>query len=281
MKIVQTILVFFILAGSALFFVSAKEDNSLTVSFLDVGQGDATLIRTPGNKNILVDGGPGNEVIEILEKELAWYDRTIDLMILTHPHDDHVSGLNAVLDRYDVREVLYTGVSHTAPSYLAWLKKLRDKNITVHLLTGKQSIKLDETVGLEIIWPQADLAGQIASNLNNTSIVAKLIHGNNTFLLSGDMEEEVETDLIKRGADLQAQILKVGHHGSDTSSSQDLIKAVNPEYAVMSLGENNKFGFPSLRVMRRFQKENIKILRTDKQGTITFLSNGQDLIYQP
>lgn len=280
MKYFLQILIVFLLVATAVWAVGADTGKELEVHFLDVGQGDAVLIITPDDKRVLVDGGPNDQVLLALEEVLPWHARRIDLMVLTHPHDDHVAGLNAVLDRFEVKQALYTGISHTAPAYLAWLKRLQEKEVDLRLLTRPHVIALSPGVSLDMIWPRSDLGGQVAGNLNNTSIVAKLIYGQNSFLLTGDIEEEVEADLLERGLDLKAQVLKTGHHGSDTSNTLAFINQVDPEYAVICVGDNN-FGLPGLRVIRRYQRQNIPVLRTDKQGTISFYSNGNELKLKP
>ena len=127
-------------------------DNELLVSFLDVGQGDSSLIQIPDGKNILIDGGPDDGVIFELSKKLSWFDRTIDLMILTHPHADHVNGLTKVIERYNVKKILYTGVSHSSPTYIHWLKLIKDKNIPITIISKSQTIKLAENCFLEILY---------------------------------------------------------------------------------------------------------------------------------
>ena len=171
-------------------------DQDLQISFFDIGQGDAALIKSPSGHNILIDGGPGSKILECLPKELSWYDQTIDLMILTHPHSDHVDGLIPVLKRYDVKQILSTGVVHSSPTYLAWLDIVREQNIPLVIVDREQIINLGNDCLLQLIYPLTNLAGREVNNLNNSSIVARLTYKDTSFLFMGDAEIEVEQELI-------------------------------------------------------------------------------------
>jgi competence protein ComEC len=263
------------LISIALFLFSPKSEKNLEVIFLDVGQGDSILIKSPFGQKILIDGGPDNSVLSGLGKELTWWDRKIDLMILTHPHDDHVTGLIGVLKRYKVEKILYTGTLHNSPNYLKWLEVIKEKKIHLVIADKKQKIILGEDLILEIIYPDKNFLNKHSPNLNNTSIVARLIHEKNSFLFTGDIEEETELELVGKNIDLGANVLKVAHHGSDTSSLDKFLKAVSPKIAIILVGEDNNFDFPSRRVLRRLEENNIKILRTDIDGTIGLISDGE------
>lgn len=285
------ILIFFGIVASLvsipLFSQSYNPEKRLEVDFLDVGQGDAILIKTPFDQNILIDGGPDDSVIEELADNLPWWDKSIDLMILTHPHDDHVNGLIDVLKRYNVEKVVYTGVVHTAPNYIEWLEIIRDKNIPTILINKPQTIEFGENCGLDIIYPRVDLSGKTVSNLNNSSIVSLLDCEDKRFLFTGDAEREIEEELVdfisnpplpppERGIELNVDVLKAGHHGSDTSSSEDFLNLVSPDFSIIMVGEDNKFGHPSLRILKRLERINSQVYRTDINGTIKIVnSNGE------
>jgi len=249
-------------------------EKDLIVDFLNVGQGDAILIQTPFGQNILIDGGPDDGVIQELGRELPWWDRQIDLMILTHPHDDHVAGLVEVLKRYQVKKILYTGVVHDSPYYLEWLKSVKERHIPLIIADRPQTIDLGQDCFFEILSPNTALAGQEVDNLNNSSIVLKLVYGQIDFLLMGDAEVEVEEDLLSRDLDLSSQILKIGHHGSNTSSSREFLESVRPSIAIVQVGEND-FGHPSLRVLSRLERLGARVFRNDTNNTIKLVSNGQ------
>lgn len=263
-----------VLAAIPLFWLYWQTPKNLEVDFLDVGQGDAILIKTPAGQNVLIDGGPDKIVTKRLGESLPWWDKQIDLMILTHPHDDHVSGLIDVLKRYRVARVLYTGALHNAPNYITWLKTVRDKKIPLTIIDKEQTINFGGGCKLEILYPDESLLGRTADNLNNTSIVAKLIYGQTRFLLAGDMEAFNKKKLINNGTDLSADVLKVGHHGSDTSSSQEFLEKVKPSIAVIEVGKDNDFGHPNLRIIKRLERIGAQIFRTDRDGTVKVVSDG-------
>lgn len=246
----------------------AAAKNKLEVSFLDVGQGDAALIETAFGQNILIDGGPNGNIIPKLQAELPWWDRKIDLVILTHPHDDHVAGLIDVLQKYEVKKILYTGITHDSPAYLEWLALVRDQHIPLIIIDRPQKIIFGADCLFDILYPLESFLGKSTSNLNNSSIVGKFICADKSILFTGDAEYEVEAELLAAGLDVSAQILKVGHHGSDTSTSEEFAAAVNPETAVISVGKDNKFGHPNLRVIKRLERLGAQVLRTDLSGTI-------------
>lgn len=259
------------------FWLFYNPSGDLEVDFLNVGQGDAILIKTPFGQNILIDGGPDNAVLSELAKNLPWWDRRIDLMILTHPHDDHVAGLIDVMKRYNVKKILYTGVVHSAPNYLAWLELIKENKVPLVIIDRPQTVKLGEDCELRIIYPRLSLLGKAVDNLNNSSLVIKLIYGRTGFLLTGDIETEVERELVKSGADLSADVLKVSHHGSDASNSQEFLEKVKAKIAVIQVGKDNDFGHPSLRVIKRLEKTGARVFRTDLDGTVKIISDGENI----
>lgn len=257
-----------------LFWFAYKAPKNLEVDFLDVGQGDAILIKAPGGQNILIDGGPDKTVIKGLGENLAWWDKKIDLMILTHPHDDHATGLIDVLKRYEVKKILYAGAVHNAPNYLAWLKLARDEKAPLAIIDKEQAINLGAGAKMEILYPKASLLNKALADLNDSSIIIKLVYGQNKFLLTGDASEKVEKTLLADGADLSADILKVAHHGSQYSTSEEFLEKVKPTIAVIMAGKNNDFGHPSLRIIKRLERIGAEIFRTDLNGTIKVVSDG-------
>lgn len=265
-----------ILAGVA-FFQSAEDNGKLAVNFFDVGQGDAILIRTPEQQKILIDGGPSNVVAQKLGEVLPFYDRKIDLIILTHPHADHLDGLIEVLKRYEVKKILSTGVTHTTPDYLAWLEEIKNQNVPMEIAMAGQIIDFGGGVKMEILYPAEDLVGKSVENLNDTSIVAKLIFGQTSFLFTGDAETEVEEKLISGGADLKANVLKVGHHGSKNATSDNFLEKVQPSFAVISSGADNRFGHPNAMIIKRLENIGAEIFRTDEEGNVKMVSDGMKI----
>jgi len=260
-----------------LVWYSGQKGNELEFIALDIGQGDAILIKTPYGQNILIDGGPDNSVIQRLGRNLPFYDRTIDLMILTHPDADHVTGLVEVLRRYKVKQILYTGVIDEMPNYLEWLRMIKEKQVPMNIAFAGQVISLGKDLKLYILYPTHSYLNQTAEDLNDTSIVAKLIYKSSNFLLTGDASIEVEKELVANEVDLKSDVLKVGHHGSKTSTCVEFVRVVNPDYAVISVGRDNKFGHPNFRVLRNLEKEGVEILRTDEMGDVVLVSNGEEV----
>ncbi|MDP2736962.1 MAG: ComEC/Rec2 family competence protein [bacterium] len=279
-KLYKTLLILGIAASLAailLFWLYYSAPKNLEVDFLDVGQGDAILIKAPGGQNVLIDGGPDKGVIKRLAENLPWWDKQIDLMILTHPHDDHVTGLIDVLKRYRVKRILYTGAVHNAPNYLAWLKLARDKKVPLTIIDKQQIINLSQEAKLEILYPTESLLNKTLADLNDSSIIIKLIHGQNKFLLTGDATEKVEKILLAGGADLSADVLKVGHHASQYSSGEEFLEKVKPSLAVIQVGKDNDFGHPNLRIIKRLERIGAEIFRTDEKGTVKIISDGQTI----
>lgn len=255
------------------------QDNPeiLSVYFLDVGQGDATYIQLPGGEDVLIDGGPDASVLVELGKVMWFWDQKIDYVILTHPHADHVTGLVEVLRRYAVKQIYYTGALHTAPAYLAWLAEIEKQKIPMQIVEG--GFELDfGGARLEFMYPTENIVGKKFGELNNSSNVTRLVYGDSEFLLTGDAQEEVEKELLAAGVNLNADVLKVAHHGSSDATSEDFLSAVSPQFSVISSGRKNDFGHPHLRVLKRLERLGAKILRTDELGTIKIESDGRELI---
>lgn len=258
-----------------------SENIILAVTFLDIGQGDAILIEAPDGQVVLIDGGkPEGGIIRELSESLPWYEHTIDLMILTHPDDDHGGGLVEVTRRYDVRRVVYNGLVHDTPSYVALLDEVRRQSLPVTIIDRPQRIDLGTGVYLDIVYPLASIAGTTSETPNDTSIVARLVYGETTFLLTGDLEAAGEAALLGSGQALQSDVLKIGHHGSDSSTSEAFVAAVAPEHSVVSVGVDNDYGHPSRRVLHRLERAGAQVWRTDRQGRVEMRTNGVTLEIQ-
>ena len=263
-----------------LLYFYSKQQTNLSINFLDVGQGDAIFIKTPFNQNILVDGGPDSTVLKRLGENLPWWSRTIDLLVLTHPHDDHIIGLNEIIKRYDVRKIIYTGVVYDSSAYDSWQESVKAYQIPTVIIDHPQIINLGKNCNLEILYPRQAIYGQSIDNLNNSSLVSKLVCAGVKILLAGDAEQAEEKELLQVEADLSADIIKVGHHGSDTASSEEFLAKVKPQYAIIEVGKND-FGLPSLRVIKRLERRGVKIYRTDQSGTIVIKKNDQKIEILP
>jgi competence protein ComEC len=259
------------------FFESSEESKALEVDFLDVGQGDAILIKTPDHQRILIDGGPSNAALNKLGENLPFFEKEIDLVILTHPHADHLDGLIEVLKRYEVKKILSTGVIHTTPDYLAWLEEIKNQNVPMEIARAGETLDFGGGIKMDIFYPTEDLTGKQVENLNDTSIVAKLIFGQTSFLFTGDAETEMEEELINEGADLKADVLKVAHHGSKNATSQNFLEKVQPKFAIISVGADNQFGHPNAMTVKRLENIGAEIFRTDEDGDIKIKSDGVDI----
>jgi competence protein ComEC len=271
---VPSLLVVAILMSTAAY---AMPDDRLHVSFLDVGQGDAILIQTPNHQDILVDGGPGAQAIsQQLSKHLPFWDRTIELVVLTHPHEDHLTGLLEVLQRYKVKQVLYLDTSYTLPDEQEWLNLIQQKHIKSTLAKAGQEIDLGTTdTTLEVVNPTP---GSTVPAMDN-GIVLKLSDEKISFLLTSDISADAEHDLITQRADVSCTVLKVAHHGSNDSSTAAFLAVADPKLAVISVGADNTFGHPGADTLRRLAAAvgADNIYRTDKNGTVECITDGTRL----
>lgn len=242
---------------------------------LSVGQGDSILIVTPSGSQVVVDGGPDLSLLEQLGKHMPFFDRSIELLVLTHPDADHITALPAVLQRYSVERVLLTGIKKNSGRYHAVLEAIRSQNITVILASAGQDIRTSDGVILDIVAPSKSLLGTEVKKVNDTSVVFRLLYGEDSVLLTGDIEEAAEQEILASGADLRSKILKAPHHGSRTSSSTGFLLAVQPELAIISSGEGNAFGHPHREILERYTWLGIPTRNTAEEGTISLQLTGK------
>ncbi len=253
-------------------------DGDLHVSFIDVGQGDAIFIQQ-GSQQILIDGGPDAEKVSLeLGKRMPFWDRRIELVVLTHAQDDHISGLLSILERYEVDTVIEPGVAYDTENYQQWLKLIERNNIDYITGQSGQYIDMGGGVRIDILHPQSELSAVTESDINNSSVVLRLVKNKAIFLFTGDIEETVEYELLHtNGGELHSTVLKVAHHGSDSSTTQFFLDAVKPQIAVISVGENNRFGHPDAGVLSRLEDKlgPEKVYLTMQHGTVTFITDGE------
>ncbi|MFA6514018.1 MAG: MBL fold metallo-hydrolase [Patescibacteria group bacterium] len=269
-KITGRLLVCFgVITGLFIIVFPIYQKKGLQVSFLDVGQGDSTLIQTANGKIILIDGGPDNLVLNRLGERLPFYKRELDLVVVSHFHDDHITGLIEILRRYKVEKIIYA--SDLESSSLAdLLFSVAKKNNTALIAISKQAdIRLDNDCELIFLNP---LSLKVKKNENN-SLITKLNCVSGRFLFSGDNEVGVEKVLLASDLNIQADIFKASHHGSKTSNTYEFLKAVNPFKIIISVGVDNRFKHPSAEVLEIINKLKIKVFRTDISGTIDISSN--------
>ncbi|MFH1451245.1 MAG: MBL fold metallo-hydrolase [bacterium] len=263
-----------------------NRSSLIEVNFFNVGQGDSLLIQISGQNQILIDGGPDNTILEKLGREMPFWDRTIELVVLTHPEEDHLSGLIEVLKRYEVENILVTGVAKDTGINKKWLELVKQEKAVVWIAEANLRITCGNAV-LEILYPSNSLIDSSLSdyqppekNINNTSIVSRLLFGSDKFLFTGDISKSLEKELLAKEVDISADVLKVAHHGSSGSTSEAFVVVVAPEIAVISVGEDNKFGHPRLEVLEILEKSGIRILRTDQQGDVKIQSDGENLSWE-
>ena len=249
--------------------------GGLVVEAMDVGQGDAILITTPHGRRVLIDGGPGQSVLRELGATMPFLSRKIDVMALTNPHADHVDGLVPVIRRYDVGQLMVTGVTYPNAAYTALLKSARAPSLYGYpyltLADDDRDFVLDG-VTFDILYPFEPLLGDTISNVNNSSVVIMVRYGDHRILLTGDAEIEEEAELVEahdRGEiDLHADVLKAGHHGSRTSSTPEFLERVNPEVAIISSGEGNSYDHPHPETLDAFNNLDLTVRRTDREGRV-------------
>jgi len=251
-----------------------KKSGLIEVNFFDVGQGDSALIEITGYQ-ILIDGGPDQSVLEKLSRGMSFWDRDIDLVVLSHPESDHLAGLLEVLKRYKVENILWTGVVRDTAVFREWEELIGKEGANIKTVQAGQRINLSGKVYIEILSPFEDLSGREFKDSNDTSIVARLVFGETSFLFTGDIDKSVEKDITDKNPDLTVGVIKVAHHGSKTSTSGEFVGRVSPEYAVISVGGDNKYGHPTQEVLDILSKYGIMIFRTDEVGDIKIISNGE------
>jgi competence protein ComEC len=265
-------------AGALLVWLAvlALPDGLLHVAFLDVGQGDAILVTTPDGRQMLIDGGPtATDLNWRLGQELPFWDHSLNLVVNTHPDADHLAGLVPLLDRYQVEQALVTDVAGDSNLYREWETQLAEANLTPTIGHAGMQLALSSGVTATLLTPGPATARE--DQTNNHSVVMQLQMGRISFLLTGDIEEPVERNLVFSHVPLIATVLKSPHHGSKTSSSYTFLEAVNPQIVVISVGADNQFGHPAPEVLDRYAEHGSIVFRTDEQGTVEFSTDGERL----
>ena len=253
---------------------ASQKDGLLKIHFFDVGQGDSIFIEAPNGNQVLVDGGPDNRVLSELAKAMPFYDRDIDVVVASHPHADHIFGLIEVLDRFEVANIIEAKDRYVSPVFDKWQEKVGKEGAReTEALAGKV-IDLGNDVYLKILYPFKSYDGTVLKKPHEANVVVMLEYKELEVLLTGDMEMSVERQLLLNGSDISAEILKVGHHGSKTSSGDSFLDSINPEVAVIQVGKNS-YGHPTQEVLSRLENFGIKYYRTDLDGTVKVVSDGE------
>ncbi|MFA6552342.1 MAG: MBL fold metallo-hydrolase [Candidatus Paceibacterota bacterium] len=250
-----------------------NQAGKLTVSFLDVGQGDAIFIEGPNGNQVLVDGGPNKAILRELGHSMPFYDHSIDVVMETHPDLDHIGGLPDVLNNYKVETIIEDGLRSETAAEKELENIVAEKKVNEIIAVRGMKIDLGGGAFLEILSPDRDVSG---SDTNTASIVAKLVYGKTSFLLTGDAPTAIENYLAKiDGKNLKTDVLKVAHHGSKNSASESFLGFASPEVAVISAGLNNRYGHPNQEILDMFNRFGIPFAETFKDGDIVFESDGE------
>lgn len=270
------LLILLLVNGMIFYTVFAESrSNILKVIFLDIGQGDAIFIESPIGNQVLIDGGPNKNILNALGRVMPIYDRSIDMVMTTHPDQDHIGGIPEVLKNYNVGEYISNGDSSDTETFKELERQIVDKNIKNSLVQTGDIIDIGGDVFLEILYPRTFPMG---NDTNKNSIVTKLYYGNSTFLLTGDIPTSVEEYLVNIwGEYIDSDVLKVAHHGSKNSLSTKFFSAVSPKYSVISASENNRYGHPHKEIIEGLESIDSIILETSKIGDIVFTSDGQNI----
>jgi competence protein ComEC len=265
-----------ILLVLAFFVWQGLPDGCLHVVFLDVGQGDAIFIQTPSGKQVLIDGGPSETVLlSQLGRHMPFWDRTLDVVMLTHPDSDHITGLLGVLERYQVDTVIFRAMERDDEVYDHWLELLAVEDAAIYRGEAGLGLTLDQGLEMTVLHPGVELFTGTTADSNNNSIVTRLVYGQVSVLLTGDIEAVVEQQLVRDGAMLASSVLKAAHHGSCTSTTEGFLGTVDPEVVVISVGAENRFGLPCDDVLERL--DGLAVYRTDERGTVEMISDGAQM----
>ena len=244
----------------------------MRVHFIDVGQADCALFASDGHFTV-IDGGNNDDAETIVTYLQEQGVQTLDAVVGTHPHEDHIGSLDAVINSFDVEKVYMPKILHTSQTFEDVLDAIANKGLQI------TSPKPGDTFSFGACQVEVMGPWQEYSDFNNNSIVLRVTAGETSFLFMGDAEKTAEEDMRKAGCDLKADVLKVGHHGSSTSTSDGFLQAVFPKYAVISVGEGNSYGHPEHVTLEKLESSGVEIYRTDRQGTVVCCSDGEEITF--
>jgi len=251
------------------FYWDSNRQKDLEIWFLDVGQGDSALVRTQGGFDILIDGGPSSNLPALLSQHIPIWDKKIDLMILSHPHADHLVGLIETINKFEIGKIMESGIVCNTPECQTFEQKIAEKHIEKDYPTAGKKISIG-SLSLTFLYPIYKLAGQEVKDFNNTSLVFNLEYKNKKILFTGDIGAPASAEILSFPSirdEIDSDILKVPHHGSRNGLQPNFLAKVSPQDAVISVGKN-KYGHPSQEIINLLRANNVRIWRTDKKGTI-------------
>lgn len=271
-------LAFLIIINIIIFYVVYNIDSGgiLKVVFLDVGQGDSILIEVPNGNQVLIDSGANKNILKALSRNIPFYDRSIDVLVATHPDQDHIGGFPEILKRYKIDKMYDNGLISNSGTFKEIENQIKNKKIEKERLVKYEILDLGDGVFLKVLYPNIELEGD---DTNKNSVVLKLIYGDTSVLLTGDIPTDVEKYLaMTLENELDGDILKVAHHGSKNSLSEEFFSAVSPEYSIISASSDNSFGHPHKEILDALNNIGTNILRTYEMGDIVFESNGDNFV---
>ncbi|ADL07605.1 ComEC/Rec2 family competence protein [Thermosediminibacter oceani] len=245
----------------------------LEVNFLDVGQADSIFIIFPGGSTMLVDAGNNDDAKTVINYIRKKGIKRIDAVVATHPHEDHIGAMDDVIHTFDIGKIYMPRVTTTTKTFRDFMQAVSDKKLKITPVKGGMTISLDEDVDIRVLAPNSTGYDE----LNNYSAVLKITYKNNSFILTGDAEKLSEQEMLKKKYNLKADVLKVGHHGSSSSTSTEFLKSVSPRYAVISYGKNNDYGHPHRETLERLRKYNVIVYTTAKNGHVIMESDGNTI----
>jgi competence protein ComEC len=264
----QAISLMIILFISTLTFANP---SPLSVHFIDVGQADSILVHTPSGNNMLIDAGNNADADTVTSYLSRQKVKKLDVLVGTHPHEDHIGGMDVVIQKFQIGKVYMPKKTTNTRTFEDVLQAVKDKGLKITSPVSGSTIALDPAIKVEILAPNS----ASYKDLNNYSIVLKVTYGKTSFLFTGDAERESEKEMLAKGYNLKADVLKVGHHGSNSSTSAAFLKAVAPKYAVICVGKDNDYGHPKKEILDRLARARVKVYRTDLNGTIIAESDGE------
>ena len=249
--------------------------GNFIVRYIDVGQGDSMLIQCNG-KNMLIDAGPRDSQEKLISYLKSLKIKKLDYVIATHPHEDHIGGMGQVIKTFDIGSFYAPKVSHNTKTFEYMVNQLKNKNLKMNVIKKGMGddINLGANSKVEVFSP----INSKYDNLNNYSPIIKISYGKTSFLFTGDAEKEVEKEVLESGANIKANVLKFGHHGSSTSTTKEFFNKVDPSIGIVSCGVNNKYGHPHKEILKLIKEKHLTVYRTDKDGNIVLESNGKEII---
>lgn len=252
----------------------------LSIYFFDVGQGDSEFISAKDGTQILIDGGPNSKVLNELGKHMPYYDNTIDVVVLTHPHADHVSGLIEVLKRYEIGVVIESGTDYDTAEYNEFERIIKEKKIKKIIIEQPAKLSFYKGAVLDFIYPERSYFSETLKNVHDAMLVSELSFEGKKILFMGDAEKNIEARLTYEDAVGEVDVLKVGHHGSKSSSNDFFLGITKPDYAVISSGKGNRYSHPTQQVLSNLELVGAKIFRTDLDGTLKLEINNGNMSFR-